>query len=255
MVDKPLIQYAVEEAAAAGVEELIFVTGRNKSAIEDHFDHSTELEHVLQAKGKTDALKTVQQMMREPGSVSYVRQQEPAGLGHAVWCARNQIGDEPVAVLLADDLILGKPALAEMVAAYQGGNMVAVMSVGRKETGSYGIITPGVDNGNHIEVKGLVEKPAPEAAPSTLAVVGRYIIEPGVFNTLSEGNKGAGGEIQLTDALASRIGHAPFTGLKFSGQRFDCGSKLGFIKANMAFALERDELGDELKRWLTEQVL
>ena len=174
--------------------------------------------------------------------MSYVRQQEPAGLGHAVWCARHQIGNEPVAVLLADDLILGEPALAEMVAAYQGGNMVAVMPVAREDTGSYGIITPGEESGNQIEVKGLVEKPSPEAAPSTLAVVGRYIIEPEVFSTLSEGKKGAGGEIQLTDALASRIGHAPFAGVKFSGQRFDCGSKLGFIKANMAFALQRDEL-------------
>ena len=254
VVDKPLIQYAVEEAAAAGIEEFIFVTGRNKSAIEDHFDHSTELEYVLQAKGKLDALKTVQQMMREPGSVSYVRQQEPAGLGHAVWCARHQIGAEPVAVLLADDLILGKPALAEMVDAYQGGNMVAVMPVAREETGSYGIITPGEETDHQIEVKGLVEKPSPEAAPSTLAVVGRYIIEPGVFSTLSEGNRGAGGEIQLTDALAARIGHAPFTGVKFSGQRFDCGSKLGFIKANIAFALQHDTLGPDLKRWLAEQI-
>ena len=160
VVDKPLIQYAVEEAVAAGIEEFIFVTGRNKSAIEDHFDHSTELEHVLHAKGKTDALQTVQQMMREPGSVSYVRQQEPAGLGHAVWCARHQIGNEPVAVLLADDLILGEPALAEMVAAYQGGNMVAVMPVAREDTGPYGIITPGEESGNQIEVKGLVEKPS-----------------------------------------------------------------------------------------------
>lgn len=253
VVDKPLIQYAVEEAAAAGIEEFIFVTGRNKSAIEDHFDHSTELEYVLQSKSKTDALKTVRQMMREPGSVSYVRQQEPAGLGHAVWCARHQIGTEPVAVLLADDLIMGAPALAEMVDAYQGGNMVAVMRVAPEDAGSYGIITPGQNSGTRIEVKGLVEKPDPKDAPSDLAVVGRYIIEPGVFEKLSEGNKGAGGEIQLTDALASRIGHAPFTGLKFSGQRFDCGSRLGFIKANIAFALQHKELGPHMKQWLSEQ--
>lgn len=253
VVDKPLIQYAVEEAAAAGIEEFIFVTGRNKSAIEDHFDHSTELEYVLQSKSKTDALKTVRQMMREPGSVSYVRQQEPAGLGHAVWCARHQIGTEPVAVLLADDLIMGAPALAEMVDAYQGGNMVAVMQVAPEDAGSYGIITPGQNSGTRIEVKGLVEKPDPKDAPSDLAVVGRYIIEPGVFEKLSEGNKGAGGEIQLTDALASRIGHAPFTGLKFSGQRFDCGSRLGFIKANIAFALQHKELGPHMKQWLSEQ--
>ena len=254
VVDKPLIQYAVEEAVAAGIEEFIFVTGRNKSAIEDHFDHSTELEHVLHAKGKTDALQTVQQMMREPGSVSYVRQQEPAGLGHAVWCARHQIGNEPVAVLLADDLILGEPALAEMVAAYQGGNMVAVMPVAREDTGSYGIITPGEESGNQIEVKGLVEKPSPEAAPSTLAVVGRYIIEPEVFSTLSEGKKGAGGEIQLTDALATRIGHAPFYGLKFSGARFDCGSKLGFLQASLAFARQHPELKDRVNAWLESEI-
>ena len=254
VVDKPLIQYAVEEAIHAGIEEFIFVTGRNKTAIEDHFDHSFELESVLVEKGKDEALQLVKDMMRVPGTVAYVRQQEPAGLGHAVWCARHQIGNEPVAVLLADDLILGKPALAEMVDAYQGGNMVAVMTVAREETGSYGIITPGEDSGNQIKVKGLVEKPAPGDAPSTLAVVGRYIIEPGVFSTLSEGKKGAGGEIQLTDALASRIGHAPFAGVKFSGQRFDCGSKLGFIKANMAFALQRDELGAELRKWLAEQL-
>ena len=253
VVDKPLIQYAVEEAAAAGIEEFIFVTGRNKSAIEDHFDHSTELEHVLQSKSKTEALNTVRQMMREPGSVSYVRQQEPAGLGHAVWCARHQIGTEPVAVLLADDLIMGAPALAEMVDAYQGGNMVAVMQIAPEDAGSYGIITPGQNSGTRIEVNGLVEKPDPKDAPSDLAVVGRYIIEPGVFDKLSEGNKGAGGEIQLTDALASRIGHAPFTGLKFSGQRFDCGSRLGFIKANIAFALQHKELGPHMKQWLSEQ--
>ena len=253
VVDKPLIQYAVEEAAAAGVEEFIFVTGRNKSAIEDHFDHSTELENVLQAKGKSEALITVQQMMREPGSVSYVRQQEPAGLGHAVWCARNQVGNEPVAVLLADDLILGTPALQEMVDAYKDGNMVAVMEVSPEETSSYGIITPDHENGPLITVKGLIEKPAPEKAPSNLAVVGRYIIEPGVFTNLAEGHKGAGDEIQLTDALASRIGKVAFAGLKFSGQRYDCGSKIGFIKANMAFALQRPELRAELQKWLVEQ--
>ncbi len=254
VVDKPLIQYAVEEAVEAGIEEFIFVTGRNKSAIEDHFDHSTELENVLHTKGKIEALTTVQQMMRDPGSVSYVRQQEPAGLGHAVWCARNQVGNESVAVLLADDLILGTPALQEMVDAYQGGNMVAVMEVAPEETSAYGIITPGQENGPLIEVKGLVEKPVPEKAPSNLGVVGRYIIEPGVFTELAVGDKGAGGEIQLTDALASRISEAPFAGLRFSGHRYDCGSKIGFIKANLAFALERPELREELQKWLTEQL-
>jgi len=165
VVDKPLIQYAVEEAAAAGIEEFIFVTGRNKTAIEDHFDHSTELESVLRAKGKTEALTLVRAMMKNPGAVSYVRQQEPAGLGHAVWCARNLAGNEPVAILLADDLILGQPALAEMVARWQGGNMVAVMEVEAEATGSYGIVTPGNDDGRVVEVAGLVEKPDPKVAP------------------------------------------------------------------------------------------
>ena len=250
VVDKPLIQYAVEEAAAAGIEEFIFVTGRNKSAIEDHFDHSTELESVLRAKGKTKALNLVRAMMKNPGAVSYVRQQEPAGLGHAVWCARNLAGNEPVAILLADDLILGQPALAEMVARWQGGNMVAVMEVEAEATGSYGIVTPGNDDGRVVEVAGLVEKPDPKVAPSRLAVVGRYIIEPGVFDQLGKQETGAGGEIQLTDALAARIGAAPFHGLRFSGERFDCGSKLGFLKASIAFGLAREDLGEPLRDWL-----
>ncbi|NBX08201.1 MAG: UTP--glucose-1-phosphate uridylyltransferase, partial [Proteobacteria bacterium] len=229
IVDKPLIQYAVEEAADAGIEEFIFVTGRNKSAIEDHFDHSFELESTLSAKNKQQALGTVRQMMRNPGSVMYVRQQEPAGLGHAVWCARHLAQSEPVAVLLADDLILGKSCLGEMLSAYTGGNMVAVMEVDKEESASYGMISPGSDTGMLVEVNGLVEKPAPEKSPSNLAVVGRYILEPAVFAALETAETGAGGEIQLTDALATRIGHAPFYGLKFSGARFDCGSKLGFL--------------------------
>ena len=255
IVDKPLIQYAVEEAVAAGIEEFIFVTGRNKTAIEDHFDHSTELETTLFARGKLEALNLVQGMIHSPGSVSYVRQQEAAGLGHAIWCARHQIANEPVAILLADDLILGAPALREMVDAYQGGNMVAVMNVPADETGSYGIITPQGEAGQLVKIADIVEKPAPEVAPSTLAVVGRYIIEPGVFEKLAEGNKGAGGEIQLTDSLAARIPDVPFMGLRFSGERFDCGSKLGFLKANIAFARSRPELGTELDKWLTDTVL
>ena len=259
IVDKPLIQYAVEEAAEAGVEEFIFVTGRGKSAIEDHFDHSTELEDTLAARGKDSALKVVRAMMREPGSVAYIRQQEPAGLGHAVWCARHLIGDQPVAVLLADDLILpqkGKPGcLAEMVTAWQetGGNMVAAMAVAPDQTSSYGIITPGETKGILTEVKGLVEKPQPKDAPSNLAVVGRYIIEPGVFTELAQQNRGAGGEIQLTDSLAKRIGQAPFHGALFSGERFDCGSKLGFLQANIQFALSRDDLMSDFSTWLKAQ--
>ena len=262
VVDKPLIQYAVEEAAEAGIEEFIFVTGRGKSAIEDHFDHSMELEQTLQSRDKKEALKLVQSMMREPGSVAYIRQQEPKGLGHAVWCARHLIGDEPVAILLADDLILPKKGqkgcLAEMVEAWSktGGNMVASMSVAPEQTASYGIITPGENAegmaGPLTEVKGLVEKPEPEDAPSTLAVVGRYIIESGVFAELDKQDSGAGGEIQITDSLARRIGHVPFHSLNFSGTRYDCGSKIGFLKANIAFALARDDLSSDLTQWLKD---
>ena len=254
VVDKPLIQYAVEEAAAAGIEQFIFVTGRNKTAIEDHFDHSTELESVLIEKDKANALELVRRMLREPGSVSYVRQQEPAGLGHAVWCARHLVGTEPVAVLLADDLILGAPAMAEMTSAYTGGNMVALMDVPASDTGAYGIITPGSKQGNLTEITGIVEKPSPDKAPSSKAVVGRYILEPKIFDELGKGRRGAGGEIQLTDALAARIGHAPFHGLNFSGERFDCGSKIGFLKANIAFGLARDELQGDLTQWLATRL-
>lgn len=254
VVGKPLIQYAVEEAIEAGIEEFVFVTGRNKSAIEDHFDHSYELEATLAAKGKDDALATVQAMLRDPGSVAYVRQQEPAGLGHAVWCARHLVQDEPVAVLLADDLILGKSCLKEMVESYNGGNMIAVMDVPRDQTGSYGIVTPGKDHGDSVEVTGLVEKPQPDVAPSTIAVVGRYIIEPAVFATLAQQEHGAGNEIQLTDALAKQIGSAPFTGVRFSGERFDCGSKIGFLQANIAFGLESEDISPDLKNWIKNRV-
>ena len=254
VVDKPLIQYAVEEAADAGIEEFIFVTGRNKTAIEDHFDHSFELESTLAAKGKREALTLVKNMMHNPGSVMYVRQQQPAGLGHAVWCARHLIGDEPVVVLLADDLILGKSCVREMVEAYQGGNMVAVMNVPEDQTGSYGIVTPGADDGRVVDVKGLIEKPTPADAPSNIAVVGRYIIAPQVFETLSNQERGASGEIQLTDALAKQIGSAPFHGLRFSGERFDCGSKLGFLQANLAFGMSNTDLAPDLKAWMRERL-
>ena len=254
VVDKPLIQYAVEEAAEAGIEEFIFVTGRNKTAIEDHFDHSFELEATLAAKGKDEALDVVKSMLHNPGSVMYVRQQQPAGLGHAVWCARHLIGAEPVAVLLADDLILGKSCVREMVESYNGGNMVAVMDVPRDQTGAYGIVTPGADDGRIVQIEGLVEKPDPAAAPSSIAVVGRYIITPQVFETLAAQERGAGGEIQLTDALAKQIGSAPFTGIRFSGERFDCGSKLGFLQANVAFGLRNGALEADLRAWLGERL-
>ena len=250
VVDKPLIQYAVEEAAAAGIEEFVFVTGRNKAAIEDHFDHSFELEATLQAKGKSNALSLVKAMMHGPGAVQYVRQQQPAGLGHAVWCARHLIGNDPVAVLLADDLILGESCVREMVEAYDGGNMVAVMDVPRDQTGAYGIVTPGDDDGRVVDVRGLVEKPKPDEAPSTIGVVGRYIIAPEVFKALDSQERGAGGEIQLTDALAKQIDGAPFKGLRFSGERFDCGSKLGFLQANIAFGLANGSLEADLRGWM-----
>ena len=253
VVDKPLIQYAVEEAAAAGIEEFIFVTGRNKSAIEDHFDHSFELEKALRSKGKDTALKTVRDMIHQPGTVFYVRQQEPAGLGHAVWCARHLINDEPVAILLADDLIFGSTCMSEMVAAYQGGNMVAVMDVPKSETGSYGIVTPRSDDGQIIDISDVVEKPEPAHAPSTIGVVGRYIIEPGVFTQLTNRDRGASNEVQLTDALARQIGKVPFKGLRFSGERFDCGSKIGFLQANFACAMSRDDLADQLHNWLASR--
>lgn len=255
IVDKPLIQYAVEEAAEAGIEQFIFVTSRGKSAIENHFDHSFELENNLLSKGKRDTLKTAQEMLKIPGSFAYVRQQEPAGLGHAVWCARHLIANEPVAVILADDLIYGPSTIKEMIKNYTSGNMLAVMEVDKQDVSSYGIITPGkVLEDNVTEILGLVEKPSVEKAPSNEAVVGRYIIEPAVFDMLEKQNRGASNEIQLTDAIASRIGKSLCSGYKFSGERFDCGSKLGFIQANIKLSLQRSEINKELTSWLQHEI-
>jgi len=256
IVDKPLIQYAVEEAANAGIEQFIFVTSRGKSAIENHFDHSFELENNLLSKGKRETLKTAQEMLKIPGSFAYVRQQEPAGLGHAVWCARHLIGNEPVAVILADDLIYGSNTIGEMIDNYNTGNMLAIMDVNKHEVSSYGIITPGkVLKNNVTEILGLVEKPEIEKAPSNMAVVGRYIIEPAVFEILEKQNRGASNEIQLTDAIASMIGKSDCSGYKFSEERFDCGSKLGFIQANIKLSLQRPNIGEKLKSWLKDEVL
>jgi len=256
IVDKPLIQYAVEEAANAGIEQFIFVTSRGKSAIENHFDHSFELENSLLSKGKRETLKTAQEMLKIPGSFAYVRQQEPAGLGHAVWCARHLIGNEPVAVILADDLIYGSNTIGEMIDNYNTGNMLAIMDVNKHEVSSYGIITPGkVLKNNVTEILGLVEKPEIEKAPSNMAVVGRYIIEPAVFEILEKQNRGASNEIQLTDAIASRIGKSDCSGYKFSEERFDCGSKLGFIQANIKLSLQRPNMRKKLKSWLKDEVL
>ena len=255
IVDKPLIQYAVEEAANAGIEQFIFITSRGKSAIENHFDHSFELENNLLSKGKRDTLKTAQEMLKIPGSFAYVRQQEPAGLGHAVWCARHLIANEPVAVILADDLIYGPSTIKEMIKNYNSGNMLAVMEVDKQDVSSYGIITPGkIVADNVTEILGLVEKPSADKAPSNEAVVGRYIIEPAVFDVLEKQNRGASNEIQLTDAIASRIGKSLCSGYKFSGERFDCGSKLGFIQANIKLSLQRPVIKKELMSWLQHEI-
>jgi len=250
IVDKPLIQYALEEARDAGIEEFIFVTGRAKSAIDDHFDHCIELEQVLQERGKTEALKTVTAWMPEPGSISYTRQQQPLGLGHAVWCARHFVHDEPFAVLLADDLIMAEPGcLKQMVEAHGdlGGNIVAVEDVPREHTNRYGILNVEHDDGRVARAKGLVEKPDPAEAPSTLSIIGRYILDAQVMEHLARHERGAGNEIQLTDAMAKTIGDVPFHGYRFDGKRFDCGSKIGFVEANVAFALAREDMRERLR--------
>jgi len=246
VVDKPLIQYAVEEAMAAGIEQFIFVTGRGKSAIEDHFDRSFELEETLAQRNKKNELAMIASLLPEAGQVAYLRQQQPLGLGHAVWCARHLVGDEPVAVLLADDLVKAdKSCLAQMIEAYQqvGGNLIAVMDVPKPHTDKYGIVQPGEAKGRLVAVEGLVEKPAPAKAPSTLAVIGRYILEPAIFAELARQERGAGNEIQLTDAMAKLIGRQAFHGYRFAGRRFDCGDKAGFIEATIAYALEHATIG------------
>jgi len=249
IVDRPLIQYAVDEARDAGIEEFIFVTGRAKTAIEDHFDRSFELEHSLEDSGNIDALNALREWLPEPGQISYTRQQSPLGLGHAVWCARHHIHDEPFAVLLADDLILAQPGcLKQMIEQYEmvGGNIVAVEDVPRAHTDRYGILDVMEDDGTLARAKGLVEKPDPATAPSTLSIIGRYILQPQVFDQLEKQKTGAGGEIQLTDAMADTIDVVPFHGYRFKGRRYDCGSRLGFIEANIAFALDREELKDDV---------
>ena len=249
IVDRPLIQYAVDEAREAGIEEFIFVTGRAKSAIEDHFDHSIELERSLKESGKQDALQAISEWVPEPGQISYTRQQNPLGLGHAVWCARYHIHQEPFAVLLADDLILARPGcLKQMIEIYNqvGGNLVAVEDIPKEHTDRYGILDVVEDDGKLARAKGLVEKPDPKSAPSTLSIIGRYILHPQVFAQLDMQEKGAGSEIQLTDAMARTIGDVPFHGFRFDGKRYDCGNKLGFIEANIAYALDRAEMKDEM---------
>ena len=258
LVDRPLIQYAIDEAREAGIEDFIFVTSRGKSALEDYFDQSPELEKNLRAKGKDSLLKELRRTDMDSGAIAYVRQREARGLGHAVWCARRLIGDEPFAVILPDDVIAAqKSCLAQMVEAYQntGGNMVAAMEVPRDKISAYGTLDIREDMGSVVSVKGMVEKPKAEDAPSTLAVIGRYILSPKVLKNLSDTKSGAGGEIQLTDAIAREITDSDNVfGFRFSGQRYDCGNKGGFLQATVAFALAREDLRDEFLDFLHDVV-
>jgi UTP--glucose-1-phosphate uridylyltransferase len=251
VVDRPLIQYAVDEAREAGIEELIFVTGRGKSALVDYFDQAFELEATLKEKGKS--LDVLAPSNAKFGEVVTVRQQQPLGLGHAVWCARHIVGDEPFAVLLPDELMHGKPnCLAQMMEAYErvGGNIVAALEVPDSETHKYGVIDPGASDGRLTEIRGLVEKPPQDTAPSNLMLPGRYILQPEVMRALDAKEKGAGGEIQLTDAIAKLIGQQPLHAYRFEGQRYDCGSAAGFVIANLAMALERGDVGRVVKEFI-----
>lgn len=254
LVDRPLIQYAIDEARAAGIKEFIFVTSRGKGALEDYFDHANELEAHLRKSGKDKLLETLRETNMESGAIAYIRQHKALGLGHAVWCARRLVGNEPFAVILPDDVIAAeKPCLQQMVEAHAevGGNMVAAMEVAPEKASSYGVLDVREDMGAMVSVKGMVEKPAHGDAPSNLAVIGRYILTPRILQNLNRMKSGAGGEIQLTDAIAEEInkGHNVF-GYRFRGQRFDCGSKAGFLQATVAFGLARDELRDEFQQFL-----
>lgn len=248
IVDRPLIQYAVDEAREAGIEQMVFVTRRGKTAIVDHFDIAFELETTMEERGKD--LSALDPTRFVPGDLITVRQQVPLGLGHAIWCARAVIGDEPFAILLPDELMIGEPGcLKQMVEAYDqvGGNLISVLEVPREQVSSYGVIDPGPASGALTEVRGLVEKPPVNEAPSNKIVSGRYILQPEVMRVLEGQEKGAGGEIQLTDAMAGMIGQQPFHAVTFAGRRFDCGSKTGFVEATLALALERPDMGAEVR--------
>ena len=255
VVDMPLIQYAVDEARAAGIEQFCMVTGRGKTALIDHFDIAFELEATLTERNKTGALNLLRSEAMPPGAITTVRQQVP--LGHAIWCARAFVGDDPFAILLPDDLVLSKtPCMKQLADVYRdtGGNVVAVTEVPHEQTNRYGVLKIGATEGNRLEVLGLVEKPAPEDAPSDLAIIGRYVLLPEVITYLSQMDRGAGNEVQLTDAMAKMIGHTPFHGLKFEGHRFDCGDKIGFLEAQIAFALARPEMADAVRAFLKNYV-
>ncbi|MCB2115203.1 MAG: UTP--glucose-1-phosphate uridylyltransferase GalU [Rhodobacteraceae bacterium] len=258
LVDRPLIQYAIDEARAAGIKEFIFVTSRGKSALEDYFDAAPLVEAELRKKGKKDLLELLKMTNMESGAIAYIRQQKAMGLGHAVWCARRLIGDEPFAVILPDDVIAAeKPCLQQMVEAYgeTGGNIVAAMEVAPEKASAYGVLDIKEDMGSIVHVKGMVEKPKAAEAPSNLAVIGRYILTPNVMENLNKRKTGAGGEIQLTDAIAAEIkASGNVYGYRFRGQRFDCGSKAGFLQATVAFGLARDDLRDEFASFLSEMM-
>ena len=251
--DRPLIQHVYEEARDAGIEEFIFITGRHKNMLEEHFDYQPELEETLKSRGKDDMLKKVRDSEMPAGKLFLTRQPKPLGLGHAIWCAKELIGDEPFAILLPDDLVLHEQGcLSQMMDTYneKGGNVVAVKNVPKAETNKYGIVDIGSEDDYTVEVKGLVEKPDPDKAPSTLSVVGRYILQPEVLDYLSAFEKGAGNEIQLTDSMAKLIGSQPFHGLKFEGHHYDCGGRLGFIEANLAYGLHDEEIGKDVSKIL-----
>lgn len=258
LVDRPLIQYAIDEARAAGIKEFIFVTSRGKSALEDYFDHAPDLESSLRKSGKTELLEVLKNTNMDSGAIAYMRQHKPLGLGHAVWCARRLVGNEPFAVILPDDVIAAeKPCLQQMVETYAetGGSMVAAMEVPADRTSSYGVLDVKSQNGPVVSVQGMVEKPPAGQAPSNLAVIGRYILSPKIFQNLNKVEKGAGGELQLTDAIAMELNEGrDVFGYRFQGQRYDCGSKAGYLQAMVAFALARDDLRDEFSAYLSEIV-
>ncbi|MBP6737353.1 MAG: UTP--glucose-1-phosphate uridylyltransferase GalU [Rhodobacteraceae bacterium] len=257
LVDRPLIQYAIDEARAAGIKEFIFVTSRGKSALEDYFDRAPELEASLKKAGKDQLLDILKDTNMDSGAIAYLRQDRPLGLGHAVWCARRMIGNEPFAVLLPDDVIAAeKPCLQQMVEAYEqtGGNMVAAMEVPPEKASSYGVLDIGEDMGSIVKAKGMVEKPKADEAPSNLAVIGRYILSPKVMTNLNKMKQGSGGEIQLTDAIAEEVAKGEVYGFRFRGQRYDCGSKAGFLQATVAFGLARPDLRDEFNAYLHDMV-
>ncbi|MDP9127038.1 MAG: UTP--glucose-1-phosphate uridylyltransferase GalU [Pseudomonadota bacterium] len=257
LVDRPLIQHAVDEARAAGIEQFIFVTSRGKGSLEDHFDSNNDLKRTLEARNKTESLRLIQTTEIESGELLFTRQREPLGLGHAVWCARHLVGNEPFAILLADDVVLTKkPCLQQMIETYDriGGNVVAVVDVPREHTNRYGILDIESDDGKIAKIRGLVEKPDPANAPSTLSIIGRYILQPEIFTELESKQKGQGGEIQLTDSMARLIGKQAFHGMRYEGTRYDCGDKAGFIEANVAFALAHPEIGRQVRASLKKLV-